>query len=139
MVRSSFPKHCNSFAATGSAWSTYHREPHGITATSNRSTTDYARSASTATTGTPRSRPEWSSATSSTTTATATGTLHWAPPSTLRPAGAPTPRWPARSTESGTYQPDSKTTLEPGGLSNGDSPVGIVIRQSLEPEFGHPC
>ena len=30
-------------------------------------------------------------------------------PSTLRHAGTPTPRWPARSTESGTQQPDSKT------------------------------
>ena len=81
-------------------------------ATSNRSTTDYARSASTATTGTPCSRPAWSSATSSTSTTTDTATRPWATerrPSTLRHAGVPTPRWPARSTESGIKQPDSKS------------------------------
>ena len=62
------------------------------------------RSASTATTGTPCSMPAWSSATSNTSTTTA-ATQRWATahrPSTLRRAGAPTPRWPARSTESGT-------------------------------------
>jgi len=42
----------------------------GITCISNRSTTDYARSVSTATTGTPCSRPAWSSATSRTSTTT---------------------------------------------------------------------
>jgi putative transposase len=31
------------------------------------------------------------------------------PASTLRRAGVPTPRWPARSTESGTKQPDSRS------------------------------
>ena len=94
----------------------------GTTATSNRSTTGYGRSASTATTGTPCSRPGWSSATSSTSTTTDTATRPWATerrPSTLRRAGTPTPRWPARSTESGTNNP----TLKPGGLSNGDSPA----------------
>ena len=73
------------------------------------------RSASTATTGTPCSRPAWSSATSSTTTTTDTATRPWATerrPSTLRRAGAPTPRWPARSTESGTKQPDSRIRVD---------------------------
>ena len=91
---------------------TFRRAARGSTATSNHSTTDYARSASTATTGTPCSRPAWSSATSSTSTTTDTATRPWATerrPSTLRRAGAPTPRWPARSTESGTKQPDSKS------------------------------
>jgi hypothetical protein len=46
----------------------------GTTAASNRSTTDYARSASTATTGPPCSRPPWSSATSRPNTTTDTGT-----------------------------------------------------------------
>src|SRR4051812_24584332 len=90
-------------------------------ATSNRSTTDYARSASTATTGTVCSRPAWSSVTSRPNTTNDTATRRWATArrsSTLRPAGAPTSRWPARSTESGSNNP----TLKPGGLSNGDSP-----------------
>ena len=58
------------------------------------------------------SRPGWSSATSSTSTTTDTGTRPWATerrPSTLRRAGTPTPRSPARSTESGAKQPDSKS------------------------------
>ena len=81
-------------------------------ATSNRSTTDSGGSASTATTGTPRWMPAWSSATSNTSTTTDTATQRWATahrPSTLRRAGTPTPRWPARSTESGTKQPDSES------------------------------
>jgi len=74
--------------------------------------TGYVRSASTATTGTPCSRPAWSSATSSTNIITDTAIRRWAiepPPSTLRLAGTPIPRWPARSTESGSNKPDSKT------------------------------
>jgi putative transposase len=81
-------------------------------ATSNRSTTDSGGSASTATTGTPCWTPAWSSATSNTSTTTDTATQRWATahrPSTLRRAGTPTPRWPARSTESGTKQPDSES------------------------------
>ena len=77
----------------------------GTTDTSNRSTTAYERSASTATTGTPCSTPAWSSATSRPSTTIATAIRPWATGrrlSTLRHAGAPTPRWPARSTESGT-------------------------------------
>ena len=84
----------------------------GTTATSNRSTTDSGGSASTATTGTPCWMPAWSSATSNTSTTTDTATQRWATahrPSTLRRAGTPTPRWPARSTESGTKQPDSES------------------------------
>jgi len=47
-----------------------------------------------------------------TSTTTDTATQRWATahrPSTLRRAGTPTPRWPARSTESGTKQPDSES------------------------------
>ena len=87
------------------------RPGRGTTDISNPSTTGYARSASTATTGTPCSKPAWSSATSRTSTTIDTATQRWATarrPSTLRPAGAPTPRWPAASTESGTKQPDSR-------------------------------
>lgn len=76
----------------------------------DRSTTDYARSASTAITGTPCLKPWWSSATSNTNITINTATRRWATerrPSTLRHAGAPTPRWPARSTESGNKKPDS--------------------------------
>ena len=78
----------------GRACPTFRRARRGTTATSNRSTTDYGRSASTATTGTPCSRPAWSSATSSTSTTTDTATRRWATarrPSTLRHAGTPTP------------------------------------------------
>jgi hypothetical protein len=62
-----------------------------------------------------------SSATSSTSTTNGTDTRPWATEpqlSTLRRAGTPTPRSPARSTESGTKQPAS---LNPGGLTIGDS------------------
>jgi putative transposase len=62
------------------------------------------RSASTATTGTHCSRPAWSSATSSMNIITDTAIRPWATarrPSTLRRAGTPILRWPARSTESG--------------------------------------
>ena len=54
--------------------------------------------------------PAWSSATSSTSTITGTATRPRATahrPSTLRRAGAPTPRWPAASTENRPHQPDS--------------------------------
>ena len=93
----------------------------GTTDISNPSTTAYARTASTATIGTPCSTPAWSSATSSTRTTTDTATQRWAterPPSTLRRAGAPTPLWPARSTESGSNKPDSNS----GWTWYGDSP-----------------
>ena len=109
-------KHCNGFATGRPACRIFRRAARGSTGTSNHSTTDYARSASTATTGTPCSRPAWSSATSSTTTTTDTDTRPWATerrPSTLRRAGVPTRRWPARSTESGTKQPDSKSGWTP--------------------------
>jgi putative transposase len=55
------------------------------------------------------SRPEPRGTTRSTTTAASTwpsGTGHWR---TLRRAGVPTPRSRARSTESGTKQPDSRS------------------------------
>ena len=107
-----FPSAATVLRRQGRHCPTFRRAARGTTATSNRSTTGYARSASTATIGTPCSRPAWSSATSSTSTTTDTATQPWATerrPSTLRPAGAPTPRWPARSTESGTKQPDSKS------------------------------
>jgi hypothetical protein len=54
----------------------------------------------------------WSSAASRTRTMTDTATQRWAtvrPPSTPRRAGAPTPQWPARSTESGSNEPDSNS------------------------------
>ena len=107
-----FPSAATVLRGTRSGCPTFRRVPRGTTAISNRSTIAYGRSASTATTGTPCSRPAWSSATSSTSTTTDTGTRPWATerrPSTLRHAGAPTPRWPARSTESGTKQPDSRS------------------------------
>ncbi len=69
------------------------------------------------------SKPAWSSVTSRPNTIIDTATHRWATehrPSTLRHAGAPTPRWPARSTESGTK---NTPTLNAGGLSNGDSPL----------------
>ena len=56
-ARSWFPKRCNSSATARSACPTFRPERRGTTATSNRSTTAYVRSASTATTGTPCSRP----------------------------------------------------------------------------------
>ncbi len=59
-VRSWFLKRCNGSARARSGCPTSRRARRGTTATSNRSTTDCARSASTATTGTPCSRPEWS-------------------------------------------------------------------------------
>ncbi len=80
-----------------------------------------------ATTGTPCSRPAWSSTTSRPTTTRDTATQRWATarrPSTLRRAGARMHQLPAASTENGS----TNSTLEPGGLSNGDSPNG------LEPE-----
>jgi putative transposase len=79
---------------------------------SNRSTIASGRSASTTTTGTPCSRPAWSSRTSSTSITTNTDIRPWVTerrPSTLRPAGTPTPRSPARSTESGVNKPWSRT------------------------------
>jgi len=55
--RNWFPKRCNGSAKEGSDSPTSHRALHGTTATSNRSTTDFGRSASTETTGTRCSRP----------------------------------------------------------------------------------
>ncbi|MGV0771750.1 IS3 family transposase [Mycobacterium syngnathidarum] len=60
---------------------------------------------------TEHSRPGWSSGTSNMSTTIDTATQPWATkrrPSTLRPAGAPTPRSPAQSTESGSNHPDSR-------------------------------
>ncbi|WP_414689003.1 integrase core domain-containing protein [Mycobacterium sp.] len=54
----------------------------------------------------------WSSATSRASTTTDTATRPWAtarPPSTLQPADAPTPQWPAASTESESNKPDSNS------------------------------
>jgi hypothetical protein len=54
----------------------------------------------------------WSSATPRRNTTSDTATRPWATarrPSTLRHATAPTPRWPAASTESGSNKPDSRT------------------------------
>ena len=91
---------------------TSRRAARGTTATSNRSTTDYGRSASTATTGTPCSRPAWSSATSSTSTTTDTATRPWATarrPSTLPACSRTHTPVACRSTENGSNQPDSRT------------------------------
>ena len=91
-----------------SACPTSRPDRRGTTATSNRSTTDYARSASTATTGPPVRGPSGDRRLQNTSTTTDTGIRPWATerrPSTLR-HGIPTPRWPARSTESETQQPD---------------------------------
>ncbi len=63
-ARKWFLKRCNGSARTRPDCSTFRRAVRGTTATSNRSTTDSGRSASTATTGTACSRPAWSSATS---------------------------------------------------------------------------
>ncbi len=96
----------------GKVGTTYIPPGCGTTATSNPSTIACAGSASTATTGTPCSRPAWLSATSKPNTTPDTGTRPWATarrPSTLLPAGAPTPRWPASSTENGSNQPGSRT------------------------------
>jgi len=57
------PNPCKCSAATGSVWSTFRRERRGTTGTSNRSTTDSGRNASTATTGPPCGKVGWSSAT----------------------------------------------------------------------------
>ena len=58
-VRNSFLKRCNSFAMARWACPTFRPDRRGTTATSNRSTTGYGRSASTATTGTVCSKPGW--------------------------------------------------------------------------------
>jgi putative transposase len=68
------------------------------------------RSASTATTGTPCSRPEWSSVTSSASTIADIATQLWATErrsSTLRRAGTPIPRCPAKSTDPGELPADA--------------------------------
>ena len=114
----------------------------GTTATSNRSTIACARSASTATTGTVCSRPGWSSATSNTSTTNATDTRPWATerrPSTLRHAGTPTPRWPARSTESGTKQPDSKSgwTQYRGLATRTSTAPNLLLSSSTPSPSGH--
>ncbi len=111
--------------------STSHQDARGSTATSNRSTTGYVRSASTATTGTPCSRPAWSSATSSTNIITDTAIQRWATahrPSTLRHADTPTPLWPTRSTESESNKPDSKT----GWTQYRGLATGIILIWTLD-------
>jgi hypothetical protein len=67
--------------------------------------------------------PRWSSATSNTSTTTDTGIRPGATerrPRRLRQTGIPTPRWPARSTESETQQPDSNSGwTQQQGLATG--------------------
>jgi len=139
-----FPKRCNNSASAGTEGSISRQARRGTADTSKRSTTDSEGSASTATLGTPFSRFAWSSGTSNMTTITATGIRLWATehrPSTLRRADTSTPQWPARSTESGSKQPDSNfgwtqyrglATLNPG-------PNGSLLDRRVQPLECAPC
>ena len=122
-VRSWFLKRCNGSAMGRSACPTSRPDRRGTTATSNRSTTDFARSASTATTGPPVRGPSGDRRLQNTSTTTDTGIQPWA---TERRPSTPRHAYPHPGGLRDLLNPrHNNPTLISGGLNNGDSPVNL--------------